>query len=124
MKDLSSFAKALRNENKKAVLEEKDDLSREDALDFVSDWVRSIKKDFSKREDQIEMIQNAAKILNFYIDEIEGDRITGVTDIFNRPAIFSNPESDSDNDEDDINLSKDSDDEPKPAPEFDDGDVE
>lgn len=75
MKSLKKFHKHLIAESgdKEYTVEERvdKDLAREDALTLVSEFVKDVKKKFPKKEDKLEVLRDASKTLEFYINEIE-----------------------------------------------------
>jgi hypothetical protein len=50
------------------------DLAHEDALSLVSEFVKDIKKKFTDKKDRLEILADAGKVLQFYIDEIENSK--------------------------------------------------
>jgi len=72
MKDIKNFLSRLDEETeiiKEA--EESKNLAREDALALIATFVKDVKKKFSKKEDQLAILNSASKTLEFYINEIE-----------------------------------------------------
>lgn len=74
--NLNSFLDKLRFENKKpgesfeVLDEESKDLAKEDALALIAEFVKDVKKKFENRDDQIEILRDASKTLEFYINEV------------------------------------------------------
>ena len=58
------------------------DLAKEDALSLVSEFVKDVKKKFPNKEDKLEILRDASKTLDFYINEIEN---TSSIDIMSAP---------------------------------------
>ena len=74
MKDIKNFLYKLNEETDEFGKEEvSKNLAKEDALSLIADFVKSVKKDFSKYADRAEILNAANKTLAFYIDEIEED---------------------------------------------------
>ena len=74
-KNLSNLLDKLKYENKEIssfnVLEEENkDLAKEDSLALIAEFVKDVKKKFENREDQLEILRDASKTLEFYINEI------------------------------------------------------
>ena len=46
--------------------------AKEEALGMVSEFVKNVKKKFMDKKEQIKVLKDAAKLINFYVDEIEG----------------------------------------------------
>lgn len=76
-KNLNSFLDKLKLENNKhtkyKVLEEQEskDLAKEDALTLIAEFVKDVKKKFENKDDRIEILNDALKTLEFYINEIQ-----------------------------------------------------
>lgn len=78
MKELNNFLDKLMLESGKSkgrynVLDEEGpskDLAKEDALALIAAFVKDVKKKFPKSEDRIEIIKDASKTLEFYMNEI------------------------------------------------------
>lgn len=84
MDSMKNFLRKLDEETYQVVKEEETkNLAKEDALALIADFVKKVKKDFSKREDQLSILRSAAKTMDFYIDEIEtgSDMSTTSTDM-------------------------------------------
>lgn len=75
MKNLRKFHKHLIKESgaKEYSIDEAvdKDLAKEDALSLVSEFVKDVKKKFPNKEDKLEILRDASKTLDFYINEIE-----------------------------------------------------
>lgn len=75
MKNLDKFYKKLIKESGQreySIDEAVDkDLAKEDALTLVSEFVKEIKKKFDNKQDRLEILKDASKTLEFYINEIE-----------------------------------------------------
>ncbi|MFW6002094.1 MAG: hypothetical protein ACOCQD_02035 [archaeon] len=74
-KNLSNLLDKLKYENKdissfNVLKEESKDLAKEDSLALIAEFVKDVKKKFENREDQIEILRDASKTLEFYINEI------------------------------------------------------
>lgn len=52
------------------IKEESKNLSKEDALDLIADFVKKVKEKFTKKEDALEILRSAEKTLTFYINEL------------------------------------------------------
>ena len=48
-------------------------LTKEDALAMVSNFVKEIRKKFPSAADRKEILKTALKTLQFYVDEVDGD---------------------------------------------------
>lgn len=107
MDNMKGFLKKLDEETFQVVKEEESkNLAREDALALIAEFVKGVKKDFSKKEDQLSILRSASKTLDFYINEIE----TGVEDTSTSSGSFApiEPGSDSEDiemDDDDEDMS-------------------
>ena len=90
MRDLKKFHKHLIKESGKeeySIDEAVDkDLAKEDALSLVSEFVKDVKKKFPNKEDKLEILKDASKTLDFYINEIEN---TSSIDIMSTPFTSS-----------------------------------
>lgn len=72
MNSVNKFLQKLGEETYQVVQEEETkNLAKEDALSLIAEFVKDVKKKFSKKEDRTEILRSAAKTLDFYIDEIE-----------------------------------------------------
>ncbi len=85
MKELNNFLSKLKLENKVSnkytVLDEEEskDLAKEDALALIAEFVKDVKKKFQKKEDRLEILKDASKTLEFYINEIVNTEPTTTT---------------------------------------------
>jgi hypothetical protein len=74
MKNLKSFHKQLLREagEQYSISEAADkDLAKEDVLSLISEFVKEIKKQFTDKNDRMEILRDASKCLDFFINEIE-----------------------------------------------------
>ncbi len=75
MRNLEKFHKKVINESgdKEYTIDEavNKDLAKEDALSLVSEFVKDVKKKFPNKQDKLEILKDASKTLEFYINEIE-----------------------------------------------------
>jgi hypothetical protein len=73
MKNLKKFHKALIQESGEYEIKEAADkeLAKEDSLSLVSEFVKDVKKKFDNKKDVLEILKDASKVLEFYINEIE-----------------------------------------------------
>lgn len=109
-KNLSGLLEKLRYENKETssfnILEEENkDLAKEDSLALIAEFVKDVKKKFENREDQLEILRDASKTLEFYINEIiNTDSVPSSS--FTRPSPVRSFDSAANNssDEDEFNL--------------------
>jgi len=106
MKDIRRFLNKL-NEETTTILEaeESKNLAREDSLAMIATFVKDVKKKFSKKEDQLAILNSAAKTLNFYINEIETSEADTSTSMdTSSPMEFDaiDDDSDAEVDEDDV----------------------
>lgn len=94
MKELNNFLDKLmlesgKSKGKYSVLDEEGpskDLAKEDALALIAAFVKDVKKKFPRSNDRIEILKDASKTLEFYMNEI------------------SNSESDDDDDDEEFNI--------------------
>lgn len=102
MKSLKNFQSKLLRENVTFEAKEQPskELAKEDALTLIAEFVRDVKKKFPKKEDKLEILKDAQKTLNFFINEILN---SGPADDWNDPVETIEPVSsfDADNEEDD-----------------------
>lgn len=71
---VNNFLSKLEEETYRVIKEEESkDLAKEDALTLIAEFVKDVKKKFSKKEDKMEILRSAEKTLGFYINEIEGE---------------------------------------------------
>jgi hypothetical protein len=74
-RNLNSLLDKLKYENKEVssfniLKEENKDLAKEDSLALIAEFVKDIKKKFENKDDQLEVLRDASKTLEFYINEI------------------------------------------------------
>lgn len=74
-KNLSGLLEKLKYENKdytkyNVLDEESKDLAKEDSLALIAEFVKDVKKKFENKDDQLEILRDASKTLEFYINEI------------------------------------------------------
>ena len=100
MKGIKGFLDRL-NEETSLVLEaeESKNLAREDALMLIATFVKDVKKKFSKKEDQLAILNSADKTLSFYINEIESSEADTSTSMSSGPSEFEPMEAGTEGDE-------------------------
>lgn len=107
-KNLSNLLDKLKYENKEVssfnVLEEENkDLAKEDSLALIAEFVKDVKKKFENREDQLEILRDASKTLEFYINEIiNTDSASSST--FTRPRPVRSFDTPAEGDDENFNL--------------------
>ena len=62
-------------------------LAKEDALSLIANFVKDIKKKFSKHADRSEILEAAQKTLKFYIDEIDEEEQESEFEIPETPTL-------------------------------------
>jgi hypothetical protein len=110
-KNLSNLLDKLKYENKETtnfnILEEESkDLAKEDSLALIAEFVKDVKKKFENKDDQLEILRDASKTLEFYINEIVNTDSSS-SSTFTKPSSvksFDSPAEDSS--EDEFNLDK------------------
>lgn len=105
-KNLNNFLDKLKLESKAYskvnVLDEQEDkeLAKEDALTLIAEFVKDVKKKFEGKQDRIEILKDALKTLEFYINEIQNSSPTQSFDNFEKPVhSFDSVEMDSDSEQ-------------------------
>lgn len=85
MDGIKAFLNKMNEETYQIVEEEESkNLAKEDALTLIAEFVKDVKKKFSKQEDRIEILKTALKTLEFFIEDIlEG----GEEDEFEQPEM-------------------------------------
>lgn len=74
MKNFNDFLKKLDEQvYSTSEQEETKNLAKEDALALIAEFVKDVKKKFSKQEDKLSILRSASKTLEFYINEIESE---------------------------------------------------
>jgi len=53
-------------------------LAKEDALTLIAEFVKDVKKQFSKKADRSEILEAARKTLEFFINEIDKEEIAEI----------------------------------------------
>ncbi len=74
MKDVGKFLEKL-TEEAFTISEEDVEDAKEEALSFVAEFVKDVKKRFPKKEDKMVILEAAQKTLKFFIEEIEKDEV-------------------------------------------------
>ena len=87
MKSIGKFLDKL-TEEAFTISEEDVDDAKEEALSFVAEFVKDVKKRFPKKEDKMVILEAAQKTLKFFIEEIEKDEMEMP---FETPAPFEAP---------------------------------
>jgi hypothetical protein len=83
MKNLKSFHKQLMREadDTRYTIKESGhskDLAKEDSLSLISEFVREVKKQFTDKNDQLEILRDASKCLEFFLNEIENTKPSSI----------------------------------------------
>ena len=96
---MSKLLKQLMNEMYEAEQQEEQtskNLAKEDALTLIAEFVKDIKKKFTKPADRREILDAAKKTLDFFINELNKEDITQVSE-----PIFPSMDGEIDIDDDD-----------------------
>lgn len=79
----NKLLKKLINEVFEAEQEEEEvskNLAKEDALTLIAEFVKDVKKKFTKKADRTEILDAAKKTLEFFINEIDKEEMTTVAE--------------------------------------------
>lgn len=102
----NKLLKKLVNEMYEAEQQEEEvskNLAKEDALTLIAEFVKDIKKKFSKQADRTEILDAAKKTLDFFINEIDKEDVMEVPE----PDIIAiHHDDDSNVDDDDSDIDK------------------
>lgn len=74
-------------------------LAKEDALTLIAEFVKDIKKKFTKPADRNEILEAAKKTLDFFINELDKEEVMEVPEF---PSIDNETDFDDEEDDDDI----------------------
>ena len=95
MKNFRDFLNRLDEETDViAEAEESKNLAKEEALALIATFVKDVKKKFSKKEDQLAILNAADKTLGFYINEIETNEADTSTSLAPPAAEFDTMDTD------------------------------
>lgn len=92
--NLNGFLDKLKFENKdsssfQVLDEESKDLAKEDALALIAEFVKDVKKKFENKDDQLEILQDASKTLEFYINEVVNSAPKTTINFGSKPSTFN-----------------------------------
>jgi hypothetical protein len=89
MKIDRALAEITVNKPKRRINESEVAGSKEEALSMVADFVKNVKKKFNDKQDQLSVLQDAAKLINFYTSEIEDSSEESLGDMDAKGGEFS-----------------------------------